>query len=55
MAHGADIVVHSATKYIAGHGTTLGGVLVESGRFPWANGKVPGMTEPSAGYHGTRF
>ena len=52
---GADIVVHSATKYLAGHGTTLGGVMVESGRFPWDNGKFPGMTEPSAGYHGVRF
>jgi O-acetylhomoserine (thiol)-lyase len=55
IAHGADIVVHSATKYLAGHGTTLGGVIVESGRFPWDNGKFPGMTEPSPGYHGVRF
>jgi O-acetylhomoserine (thiol)-lyase len=55
MRFGADIVVHSATKYLAGHGTTLGGVLVESGRFPWDNGKFPGMTEPSPGYHGVRF
>jgi O-acetylhomoserine (thiol)-lyase len=52
---GADIVVHSATKYIGGHGTTIGGVLVESGKFPWDNGKFPGMTEPSRGYHGVRF
>ncbi len=52
---GADIVVHSATKYLAGHGTTLGGVVVESGRFPWDNGKYPGMTEPSPGYHGVKF
>jgi O-acetylhomoserine (thiol)-lyase len=52
---GADIVVHSATKYLAGHGTTLGGVVVESGRFPWDNGKFPGMTEPSPGYHGVKF
>lgn len=52
---GADIVVHSATKYLAGHGTTLGGVMVESGRFPWDNGKFPGMTEPSTGYHGVKF
>jgi O-acetylhomoserine (thiol)-lyase len=52
---GADIVVHSATKYLAGHGTTLGGVIVESGRFPWDNGKFPGMTEPSSGYHGVKF
>jgi O-acetylhomoserine (thiol)-lyase len=55
LALGADIVVHSATKYLAGHGTTLGGVMVEGGRFPWDNGKFPGMTEPSPGYHGVRF
>jgi O-acetylhomoserine (thiol)-lyase len=55
IAFGADIVVHSATKYLAGHGTTLGGVIVESGKFPWDNGKFPGMTEPSAGYHGVKF
>ncbi len=53
--HGADIVVHSATKYLGGHGSTLGGVVAESGRFPWDNGKFPGMTEPSPGYHGVRF
>ena len=52
---GADIVVHSATKYLGGHGSTLGGVVAESGRFPWDNGKFPGMTEPSPGYHGVRF
>ena len=52
---GADIVIHSATKYLAGHGTTLGGVVVEGGRFPWDNGKFPGMTEPSPGYHGVKF
>src|SRR5690349_1686910 len=55
IAHGADLVVHSATKYLGGHGTTLGGVVVESGRFPWDNGRFPGMTEPSPGYHGVRF
>lgn len=55
LDHGADIVVHSATKYLGGHGTTLGGVVVESGRFNWANGKFPGMTEPSPGYHGVKF
>ena len=55
LALGADIVVHSATKYLAGHGTTLGGVVVESGRFPWDNGRFPGMEEPSRGYHGVRF
>ena len=52
---GADIVVHSATKYLGGHGTTLGGVMVEGGKFPWDNGKFPGMTEPSPGYHGVKF
>ncbi|MCE2660193.1 MAG: O-acetylhomoserine aminocarboxypropyltransferase/cysteine synthase [Rubrivivax sp.] len=55
LALGADVVVHSATKYLGGHGTTLGGVVVESGRFPWGNGRFPGMTEPSPGYHGVKF
>jgi O-acetylhomoserine (thiol)-lyase len=55
LRHGADIVVHSATKFIGGHGTTMGGVVIESGKFPWDNGKFPSMTEPSAGYHGVRF
>jgi O-acetylhomoserine (thiol)-lyase len=53
--HGADIVVHSATKFLGGHGTSMGGVVVESGKFPWDNGKFPGMTEPSVGYHGVKF
>jgi O-acetylhomoserine (thiol)-lyase len=53
--HGADIVVHSATKFIGGHGTSMGGVMIESGKFDWGNGNFPGMTEPSAGYHGIRF
>ncbi len=53
--HGADIVVHSATKFIGGHGTSIGGVIVESGKFPWDNGKFPDMIEPSKGYHGIRF
>ena len=52
---GADIVVHSATKFLGGHGTTMGGLLIESGKFDWGNGKFPGMTEPSRGYHGVRF
>jgi len=52
---GADIVVHSATKYLGGHGTTLGGVLVESGRFDYGNGKFPDMVAPSKGYHGVKF
>ena len=55
LALGADIVVHSATKYLGGHGTTLGGVVVEAGHFPWDNGKFPGITEPSVGYHGVKF
>jgi O-acetylhomoserine (thiol)-lyase len=55
IVHGADIVVHSATKYLGGHGTTLAGVMVESGKFPWDNGRFPGMTEPSPGYHGVKF
>ncbi len=55
LKHGADIVVHSATKFMGGHGTTMGGVVVESGKFPWGNGKFASMTEPSAGYHGVRF
>ena len=53
--HGADIVVHSATKYLGGHGTSLGGVVVESGTFNWDNGKFPEMVEPSVGYHGVKF
>ena len=53
--HGADIVVHSVTKYLGGHGTTMGGIVVESGTFPWDNGNFPQMTEPSRGYHGVRF
>jgi O-acetylhomoserine (thiol)-lyase len=52
---GADIVVHSATKFIGGHGTSIGGVIIDSGRFPWDNGLFPGLTEPSKGYHGIRF
>jgi O-acetylhomoserine (thiol)-lyase len=55
IEHGADIVVHSATKFIGGHGTSIGGVIIESGQFPWDNGNFPGMTEPSPGYHGIRF
>jgi O-acetylhomoserine (thiol)-lyase len=52
---GADIVVHSATKYIGGHGTTMGGAIVESGKFDWGNGKFPEFTTPSPGYHGVIF
>jgi len=55
ITHGADIVTHSATKWIGGHGTSIGGVLVDSGKFNWANGKFPIFTEPSPGYHGLKF
>ncbi|NIW35358.1 MAG: bifunctional O-acetylhomoserine aminocarboxypropyltransferase/cysteine synthase, partial [Gemmatimonadetes bacterium] len=55
IEHGADIVIHSATKFIGGHGTSIGGLIVDSGRFPWDNGKFPGLTEPSPGYHGMRY
>ena len=52
---GADIVIHSATKYIGGHGTSIGGLIVDSGKFPWDNGKFPEFTEPNPGYHGLRL
>ncbi|WP_087508962.1 O-acetylhomoserine aminocarboxypropyltransferase/cysteine synthase family protein [Cellulomonas iranensis] len=55
IEHGADIVIHSATKFLGGHGTTLGGVVVESGRFDWGNGRFPTMTEPVACYGGVRW
>jgi O-acetylhomoserine (thiol)-lyase len=53
--HGADIIVASATKWIGGHGTSIGGVIVDSGKFNWGNGKFPIFTEPSPGYHGIKF
>ena len=53
--HGADIVVASATKWIGGHGTSIGGVIVDSGNFDWGNGKFPVFTEPAPGYHGLKF
>lgn len=55
IKHGADIVVQSATKWINGHGTHVGGVIVDSGKFPWNNGKFPTFTTPSPGYHGLNF
>lgn len=56
IEHGADVVVHSATKFLGGHGTTLGGVIVDSGKFDWkASGKFPQLTEPDPSYHGIRF
>ena len=55
IEHGADVVIHSATKFIGGHGAAIAGALVENGRFPWDNGRFPGITEPSASYHGLTF
>ena len=55
IEHGADIVIHSATKFIGGHGTSIGGVVVESGRFPWDSGKFPQLTQPVASYNDLRF
>ena len=56
IEHGADIVVHSATKFLGGHGTTLGGIIVESGKFDWkASGKYPGIAAPNPSYHGVSF
>jgi len=53
--HGVDIVVHSATKFIGGHGTSIGGVIVDSGRFDWANGRYPDLTDPDSTYHGIKY
>lgn len=56
IEYGADIVVHSATKFIGGHGTVMGGVVIDSGRFDWAqNDKFPGITRPNPSYHGVVF
>ncbi|MCP2288076.1 bifunctional o-acetylhomoserine/o-acetylserine sulfhydrylase [Nocardia amikacinitolerans] len=55
LAHGADIVVHSATKYLGGHGTAIGGVIVDGGTFDWTGGRFPGFTEPDPSYHGVRY
>ena len=55
LEHGADIVIHSATKFLGGHGTSMGGVVVDSGEFPWDNGNFPVMTEPVATYGNLRF
>ena len=52
---GADVVIHSATKWIGGHGTTIGGVAVDAGKFDWTQGRFPGFTEPDASYHGIRY
>lgn len=53
--HGVDIVIHSTTKFIGGHGTSIGGIIVEKGGFPWGNGKFPELTEPDPSYHGLKF
>ncbi len=55
IKYGADIVVHSCTKWIGGHGTSIGGVIVDGGTFDWSNGKFPGFTEPDQSYHGLRY
>jgi O-acetylhomoserine/O-acetylserine sulfhydrylase len=55
IEHGANVIVQSATKWIGGHGTSIGGVIVDAGNFNWANGKFPQFTEPSEGYHGLKF
>ncbi|RIO58083.1 bifunctional O-acetylhomoserine aminocarboxypropyltransferase/cysteine synthase, partial [Mammaliicoccus sciuri] len=52
---GGDIIVHSATKFIGGHGTSIGGVIVDSGNFNWDNGKFPGLVEPDSSYHGISY
>lgn len=52
---GADVVVHSLTKFMGGHGNSIGGIIVDGGKFPWDNGKFPGFTEPSRAYHGMKF
>jgi len=53
--HGADVVIHSCTKFIGGHGTSIGGIIVEKGDFPWNNGKFPELTDPDPSYHGMKF
>ena len=55
LEHGAAVSIHSATKFIGGHGSSIGGVIVEDGRFDWTNGKFPGFTEPDKSYHGIKF
>ena len=55
LQHGADVVIHSLTKWFGGHGTGIGGVVVDSGKFPWAAGKHPLYTKPDTSYHGLRW
>ncbi len=55
LEHGADVIIHSCTKFIGGHGTSIGGCIIEKGDFPWDNGKFPELTEPDPSYHGCKF
>ena len=55
IEHGADVVIHSATKFIGGHGTSIGGLIIDGGRFDWTNGKFPELTEPDPSYHGAQY
>ena len=55
IEHGANIVIESATKWIGGHGTSIGGIIIDAGNFDWSNGKFPLLSEPSDGYHGLVF
>jgi len=55
LEHGADIVIHSATKFMGGHGTSIGGIIVDGGKFDWSNGKFPQFTEPDPTYHGVVY
>ena len=55
LAHGANVVVHSLTKFMGGHGTSIGGVIVDGGNFDWGSGRFPGFTEPDPSYHGLKF
>ena len=55
IEHGADIVMHSMTKYLGGHGSSIGGILVDAGRFPWGSGRFPEFVDPDPSYHGLRF
>ena len=55
IEHGANVVVESATKWIGGHGTSIGGIIIDGGNFDWGNGKFPQFSEPSDGYHGLVF
>ena len=55
IEHGVDIVIHSLTKYLGGHGNSIGGILVDSGKFPWDSGRFPEFVDPDPSYHGLKF